>query len=111
MYPLLINPLPILLTLMTSFGVVFHDTQIDRASTTALAVPATFAALGATDSTLKLNDPHVHSERFSVSDNMQILRLSDQPRTQVRGEQDKKYVSVKKYVSDGMGSEYHWPSI
>jgi hypothetical protein len=110
MFPLLLNPLPILLTLTTSLGVVFHDTQIDRASTTALAVPATFATYGTADSAIKLNDPHVHTERFNVADNMQVMRSSDQPRTQVRGEQDKKYISVKRYVSDGMGSEYHWPS-
>ena len=102
MFPLLLNPLPILLTLTTSFGVLLHDTQIDRAATTALALPATIAAFGAADVVLKLNDPHTHIDRFSFATNV--------PRTPARDD-DKKYISVKKYVSDGMGSQYHWPSV
>jgi hypothetical protein len=109
MFPLLLNPLPILLTITTSFGVLVHDTQIDKATTTALALPATIAAFGAADIALKLNDPHVHTERFSVAHNLESLR-STQPRIQPRDD-SKKYISIKKYVSDGMGSQYHWPSV
>ncbi|MDB5166975.1 MAG: hypothetical protein JWN26_120 [Candidatus Saccharibacteria bacterium] len=109
MFQLLLNPLPILLTLAASFGVLVHDTQVDRATTTALALPAAFANFGGADVAIKLNDPHVHAENFSVENNIEQLH-SGQPRTQPRGDEDKKYISVKKFVSDGMGSEYHWPS-
>jgi hypothetical protein len=89
--------------------VLIHDTQIDRATVAALAVPVAFATLGAADTAQKLND-HVHTERFRVPNTIEQLR-STQPRTQARGDEDKQYVSVKKFVSDGMGSEYHWPSV
>jgi hypothetical protein len=109
MFPIFINPLSVLLTITTSFGVILHDTQIDRATSTALTIPVAIATFGAAEVVLKLNDPHIHTERFSAPTNAESLR-SGQPRTPVRDD-DKKYVSVKKYVSDGMGSEYHWPSI
>lgn len=109
MFSVLLNPLPILLTITTSFGVLLHDTQIDKATKTALALPATIAAFGAADVAFKANDPHTHTERFSVSGELQTLK-SAQPRVQARDD-NKKYISVKKYVSDGMGSQYHWPSV
>lgn len=108
MFQLFLNPLPILLTLAASFGVIFHDTQVDRATTTALALPSAFVSYGGADVAIKLSDPHVHTESFSTS-NIEQLH-NGQPRTQTRGDEDKKYISVKKFVSDGMGSEYHWPS-
>lgn len=110
MFPLLINPLPLLLTLTTSFGVLVHDTQIDRATSTALAVPIAFATLGAAEISLKSGEAHVHTERFSFAKNMEQLR-SGQPRIQIRNEDDKKYISVKKFTSNGLGSEYNWPSV
>ncbi|TAL14679.1 hypothetical protein EPN95_02125 [Patescibacteria group bacterium] len=109
MFQLFLNPLPILLTLAASFGVLFHDTQVDHAATSALALPSSFASYGGADVAIKLSDPHVHTESFSVANNIEQLH-SGQPRTQTRGDEDKKYISVKKFVSDGMGSEYHWPS-
>lgn len=108
MLPLLINPLPIFLTLMTSFGVLFHDTQVDHATSKALAVPATVLNVNSSE-LLRPNDPHVHTEQINAN-NIQ-LSGTDQPRTQTRRDKDKEYISVKKYVSDGMGSEYSWPSI
>lgn len=102
MFPLLLNPLPILITITTTFGVLLHDTHIDRAATAALALPVAIVAIGAIDKALKLNDPHTHTSRF-------VLATGSNPRTPARDD-DKKYVSVKKYVSDGMGSQYHWPS-
>ncbi len=85
-----------------------HDTQTDHAATTALAQPIAFSNFGAADAILKSNDPHIHTERINVQ-NGAIELHSAQPRTQTRD--DKKYISVKKFVSDGMGSQYHWPSV
>lgn len=109
MYQLALNPLPILLTLMTSFGVLMHDTQVDRATSTALTLPSGFSNYSAADTPIKLSDPHVHTERINVQNNIEQLHTT-QARLQTRDD-DKKYVSVKKYVSDGMGSGYHWPAI
>lgn len=109
MFPLFINPVSILLTLTTSFGVIIHDTQIDRATTAAFAVPAIIATFGVADITMKSNDPHIHVERFSAADTIRSLK-SGQPRTQTRDD-DKEFMAIKKYVSDGVGSEYNWPSV
>lgn len=103
MYPLLINPLPLLLTLSTSFGVLLHDTQIDRATTTALTLPAIVASYGAADIALKLNDPHTHAERVHIN--------ASEPRVRARSNDDKKYIFSKKLRVNSYGSDYSWPSI
>lgn len=103
MFPYIINPLPIALTLATSFGVLLHDTQLDRATTTALTLPAIVAAYGAADIGLKLSDGHTHTERVSLG--------ASQPRIQPRGHDDKKYMLNKKLHINSSGSDYSWPSI
>lgn len=104
MFPLLINPLAALLTLTTSFGVLIHDTQIDKAAHVATALPAVLAAYGTADVASKLNDQHVHTERVAIA--------SQQPRVQPRSSNDdKKYITVKKFSGDVCGSEYSWPSV
>lgn len=103
MISLLINPLPIALTLATVFGVVVHDTQIDRATSIVAELPALVANYGASDISLKLNELHVHPERVSIS--------SNQPGMQPRGHDDKKYIVSKRFSSSTLGSEYSWPSV
>lgn len=110
MFPLLINPIPLILTLSTAFGVLVHDTQIDKATATAMTMPITIVAYGAADIALKLNDPHVHSERAPLSEGVRDLKAS-QPRVQPRNGDDKKYVTQKKSSVTSFGSEYSWPSI
>jgi hypothetical protein len=109
MFPLLINPLPILLTLSAAFGVLVHDTQIDAAARTVLTTP--IAIVGNMESELltKMNDPHINNERASVSRGVDDLRPT-QPRTPSRSD-DKKYVVQKKSSVLSYGSEYIWPSI
>lgn len=109
MFQSLINPLSILLTLTVTSGVLIHDTHMDRATFAALALPIAFAAYGASE-VAKFSDPHTHTERVSVANTLQHLR-SNQPKLQARDDKDRQYISVKKYVSGGMGSEYHWPSV
>jgi hypothetical protein len=110
MFPILINPLPLLLTLTTTFGVLVHDTQIDRATTTALALPAAFATFGAADAALKFGDAHTHVERVNAAKTLQELR-SGQPRMQARNDDEKKFVFNKKFTFDSGGSQYSWPSV
>jgi hypothetical protein len=110
MFPLLINPLPVLLTLSTAFGVLVHDTQLDAAAKTALTVPVTIAAYAGAEYVTKMNDPHIHNERASFSNGLSELK-GEQPRTQTRGGDDKKYVVQKKSNVHSYGSEYIWPSI
>lgn len=103
MFPLLLNPLPVLLTLSTTFGVLVHDLHLDQVTSVA-TVPAivAVAGVGFIDPNLKWNE-HVHPEKSSVRIN------GSQPRVQPRSE-DKKYVSHKKYTSNAYSSDYSWPS-
>jgi hypothetical protein len=110
MSPILINPLSLILTLATSFGVLLHDTQLDRATSISLALPTTFATIKVNDISIKLSDPHLHVELISYTENIDGLRLA-QPRIQPRSGEEKRYVASKKFSSDTEGSEYIWPSV
>jgi hypothetical protein len=106
MLPFIINPLPLLLTISTAFGVLVHDMHIDKFAVVAL--PAAIISYGASEVGLKLNDQHLHAERVSFSGS---LRLNEaQPRVQPRTEDDKKYIAQKKLTYDAYGSDYRWPS-
>jgi len=109
MLPLLINPLPLLLTISTVFGVLVHDTQLDMAAMTALTVAVPIVGYVGNGVSLKLNDPHIHNESVSVSQSVRDLK-DNTPRTQTRGGDDKKYVIQKKSSIHSYGSEYIWPS-
>ena len=107
MFPILLNPLPLLLVLSTAFGVLFHDTQVDAATKRYLAVPVTIVAYANTDMSIKMNDPHVHVE--DGSSNLGGNQMgSQEARTQTR-DGDKKYVQ-KRTSLEAYGSEYIWPS-
>lgn len=110
MFSLLLNPLPVLLTLAASFGVLVHDTQVDHATMTAIALPASYSSLANSDNGLKLNDAHVHTETVTVSQNIQHLR-SGEARQQSRNDDDEKYITPKKLAANDGGSEYNWPSV
>lgn len=103
MFKLFATPLPIIIALTTGFGVLIHDTQIDKATATAIALPALLATYGAADISLKLNDPHTHSERVSVA--------GAHPRVQPRSGDDKKYISLKKFGANSLSGDYSWPSV
>jgi hypothetical protein len=96
---LIINPLPILLSLSTMFGILVHDTKIDQFTTSLLATPAIVATYDGVNSMLKLGDQHTHIERVTVSQLTRSLALEN-PRLQPRGQEDKKYV-LQKNVARG----------
>ena len=103
MFKLFTTPLPLIIALATGFGVLIHDTQIDKATATAIALPALLATYGASDISFKLNDPHTHTERVSVA--------GSHPRVQPRSGDDKKYISLKKFGTTSFGGDYSWPSV
>lgn len=109
MFPIIINPLPLLIVLSTAFGVLFHDTQVDAATKRFLSVPVTIVAYANTDMSIKMNDPHIHTVDGSYILGGSQLK-GDQPRTQTRND-DKKYVTQKRSSLQDYGSEYIWPSI
>ncbi len=88
--PTILNFLALTLSLGTASSVLVHDTNIDKAMVTALA-----AQTASITGPAKLgNDPHTHSERGSLYQAIRSLN-SSQPRTQPRGQEDRKYVQAK----------------
>lgn len=110
MFQLLINPIPILLIIGTAFGVLLHDSQIDRAMVTAVTIPVTTSVYGPSEATIKLSDVQPHSEQVSATENIRNLNDS-QPTIQPRANDDKRYVVQKKASFQVAGSDYSWPSI
>jgi len=107
MFSIIINPVPLLFTIATTFGVLIHDTQLDRAAKVALAMPVAFATYAAADAAMKSSD-HIHVERVSVASNLASLRSSS-PRLQPRDD-DYRYGESKKLHYSGGDNGYAWPS-
>lgn len=105
--PPIINPLLIGFTLSTAFGLLMHDTQIDRATTVALTAPAALTIYAAADLSLKMND-HIHVEKSSGTSDLTVLRTTS-PRTPPRDD-DRRYVQSKKVVFNGGNASGLWPS-
>lgn len=101
MFPIIFNPTPILLTFCAMFGVLVHDTRLDRAA--AAVLPAQSSVVTTVED-LKVNDLHTHAERVSFSQDV------TEPSIQPRNDQDKKYVVQKKLNANSFGSIYIWPS-
>lgn len=88
MYPLqvLLNPLSMLISVMTMTGVTVHDTNVDKAVTTAIYQAQVSSS---NDGPTKIgNDPHTHSERGSLSQAVRDLKTSH-PRIQPRNDEKK----------------------
>lgn len=94
MIPLAIfNPLSILISLSTMFGVVVHDTHVDKLAVATIGVPAIIATYGGYNNGIK-NDAHTHTERISLSQVVRNMNTQTN-RTQTRLFEDKKYMSQK----------------
>ena len=95
MFPLqLLNPLSIFVSLLTMTGVAVHDTNVDKAITTAYQK----YSIVTSDVKAPGNDPHTHSERGSLSQAIRDLKATN-PRVQPRNE-DKKHL-LPKHVARG----------
>ena len=105
---LFVHPLAIAFTLATTAGVVMHDTQLDRATTVALALPAAAAITYAgVDNAIKSGDAHVHVERAEAP--KQNIRAAT-PRLQPRDD-DRRYLLNKKVYFGGADTSGLWPSV
>jgi hypothetical protein len=100
MFSNFINPLAILISLSTTSGLLVHDTHIDSAAITALALPTVLAS---NDITTKLagfgGEGHTHVERSSFSQTINALN-SHIPGMQPRANEDKKHL-MQKHVGRG----------
>lgn len=109
MIPLIINPTAIAFTIATTFGVLIHDTQLDRATTVALAATSSFITLAAVDASIKSGESHVHVERASAPRHISALRAT-LPRVQPRDD-DRRYLQSKRLYFGTGDTNYIWPSV
>jgi hypothetical protein len=105
----LVNPIPLVLVIATTFGVLMHDTKVDKLATAAIANPSLHSAYGASE--VARTNEHVHVEKVSVGGqaHANTARFIN-PRTQVRDD-DHRYVQAKKSPHNGGDSNGLWPSI
>lgn len=104
-----INSLLVTFTLATSFGVLVHDTKIDRAATLAITVPGALAAVAAIDGSTKFSEAHVHVERTSGPKRISDMR-SNMPRLNPRDDEHPYFQSKKMSFGDA-DSIGLWPSV
>jgi hypothetical protein len=91
----LITPLSIFLSLSTATGILVHDMRIDKATMTALAIPAVLASYQASAKLVDFShDLHTHVERSSLNQAVSDIQ-GQNPRIQPRSGDDKKYVTQK----------------
>ncbi len=104
-----IKPLPIIITLVTAFGILMHDTHVDRAATVAVALPAVLAAVGA-DQMISSNY-HTHSERAAIPRVSNVFR-STLPNVQPPRDDTRGYLQNKKlFFGGGADATSLWPSV
>jgi hypothetical protein len=89
MLPFTINLAPLLLTLVTSFGILMHDARVDRA----FASSAPISGYVSNTENILRNDDHPHTE--TVIQNLRDA-TSGQPQLQTRFTDEKKYISPRK---------------
>ena len=106
-----LNPLPLLMTVAMVFGIVAHDTNIDRAAALALTVPA-IAVVGysAIESIVNLGEQQMHTHVEQFNTNNIGGYTSAMPRLMPRDDENTNGRKRKLYATDA-DSEYHWPSI
>jgi len=105
MFPILLNPIPLILTISTAFGVLVHDVQLTHVAEAASIPAISVGFVAASEIAHKFSDQHTHVERMNLG-----RSSSNQPSIQPRNDQDKKYISQKKFNSNSTATDYSWPS-
>lgn len=99
MFTPLLHPIIVAMSLSTSFGIVLHDTRIDKATVSALALPSIMASVDTANKLAALGgDAHTHVERGSLAQAVHDLKAQN-PRIQPRNETKKH--ALPKYVARG----------
>jgi len=104
----LVNPILIVFTFATAFGVLTHDTKIDQATAVAVAAPVVAASMAAIDTVIKSSE-HTHVEKFAMRSSVGAFQ-TDMPRTQPRDD-SRRYVVSKKVMVGNDNSSSLWPSV
>ncbi len=113
MPPLLINPLPVVISIAALFSVFVHDSQLSSFAM-AMSMPSMMSDVSSTghglDVDLSSRPVHHHTESASLLSSAYSMR-TQQPAAQPRTENDKKYISQKRFKSNNLDNDYYWPSI
>jgi hypothetical protein len=108
-----IKPLPVIITLMTTTGILMHDMHIDKATTVAMSLPSTMASTGTSAGYEKIisQNYHTHVERASIPRVHTSFR-SSLPNIQPPRDDDRRYIQNKKLLFMGGGdAQSLWPSV
>jgi hypothetical protein len=98
----LIKPSPILIIIVTTFGILMHDMHLDKATTAVIAAPSYNETSGSLEKTLTPSY-HIHVERAEATSSLPNLQ---QPREDTR-----RYIQNKKLQYSGGGDSVSlWPS-
>ena len=104
------QPLSVAVSLLAVFGLLSHDTQLDNAVVTAVSKSTSVARLDVESAKIKLPEQHIHADSNSFTSGTLSLR-AQQPASQAKTENEKKYISQRRLSGNNVGSEYHWRSI
>ena len=105
-----IKPLPIIVTLITTTGILIHDMHIDKAATVAIALPALVASTGALEKVISPNY-HTHVERAEIPRSNTSVR-SSLPNVRPPRDDDREYTQNEKLLFMGGGDAMRiWPSV
>ena len=108
-----IKPLPVIITLMTTTGILMHDMHIDKATTVAMSVPSVYESAGNTAAYEKVisQNYHTHVERASIPKVNTSFR-SSLPNIQPPRDDDRRYIQNKKLLfMGGSDAQSLWPSV
>ena len=93
--------IPTALALTAGASILFHDTGVDKATSTVIAKPTEALAV----STLVKDDiPHEHTRSSN-------LNPATTPRAQTRLSDEKKYIINKRLMGSNNDFDYIWPSV
>lgn len=97
-----LKQLPLAILLSTGAGLLMHDMRLDQAASVRMIGSNYFNNL-TTNKMYKFDNFHIHSERASYQAN--------QPKTQTRLNEDKRYIVNKRLASSNSDFDYIWPSV
>lgn len=98
MFTSFLNPLAIILSLSTATGVMVHDMRLDKAATTALALPVSLTTYDGPGKLGNLGvDQHTHVERQAFLQSVSVFQGKN-PSVPPRVIEDKKHLLQKRIV-------------
>jgi len=101
------NYLPLLITIFSIFGLMVHDTHVDKAF--ARVFDQSSAVVSNDSGFLKVlhSGEHIHVRSVAL-DSYRMRTI--QPSAQSKSDIEKKYIAAKRSKNSSFGTEYMWPT-